>query len=825
MQHFWQDLRYSLRTLAKRPAVPIVIVLMLAVGVGASSAIFSVVNAVLLRPLPLAEPDRVVMAWVTFPADGVTMGLFSPPQFADLQAQSAMLEKTAATGTFTFTVTGASEPEQIYGARVTPDFFSLVSVRPQLGKFFSSADGADSRLAVVSHGLWQRRFGGSKDVIGKSITLSGAVYTIVGVARQDFNLPISFDDAGGVLPWTVDAWVPLDLRGPSVEGIPMTDRVARFMEVYARLKPGVSLQQARSEIQALAHRLSLQYPQTEAKVSMNIVPLQAQMAATVRRGLLVLLAAVAFVLLIACANIANLLLARGVTRRREIAVRIALGATRSRIIRQLLSESVLLAMAGGLLGIVVAYLGNHLLLAITPASMARVKDARLDGLVLGFSLFVALFSGILFGLAPAFHGSAAHLTEELKEGGRAISGGGRQQRVRNFLAIAEVSLALLLLIGAGLMIKSFVKLQAVNPGFNIQDILTVKVKPSRGNYPTQAQRADFFKRVVDRVALVPGVQAAGAINILPLSEGSWDFPVEVEGAPFVAPPERLIANYHYVSPNYFATMAIPILQGRVFSDHDDAGSPRIAVINESLARRVFGSSNPIHRRLSATVPPEPPVWLEVVGIVADARYENVEIAPVPSLYSSCLQPYSYIPNGRMGLVIRTKQKGPAMIAAVRRAVQSVDKDQPIYDIKAMPELFADSIARPRLYTVLLALFAGLAFLLSSAGIYSIISYLVSQRIQEIGIRIALGAQASDVLRMVLKRCSVLAAMGLGIGMVAAFALTRLMSSLFYGVKPTDPLVFAAVTLTLACVALAASYIPARRASRIDPLVVLRRANG
>ncbi len=824
METLWQDLRFGLRTILKRPGFTAVVAVTLALGIGANSAIFSIVNSVLLRRLPFKEPDRLAIVGKSNSSlDVQAFYMMSAADFIDFRDQNQVFEDMAASTTATFTITGQSHPEQIYGAWVSPSLFSLLGVTAAAGRTFAPGEDEPNhnQVVVVSHGLWQRRFGSAPDVIGKTLTLNGIAYKIIGIAPRGFQFPPSFDNQGGLIPWTLDAWVSLDVRAKRLEGFDLTDRANMIFEILARLKPGVTLKQARSNMETINRRLQNQYPVTNKAWGVAVATLKEQLVGNLQRALLILLGGVAFVLLIACANAANLLLARAAVRRKEIAIRMALGAGRARLIRQLLTESVLLALLGGVVGLALAHWGGKLVIAIGPESIPRLKETRLDGLVLGFGLVISLATGLLFGLAPALQASKYDLNDALKESGRGGGGSLRRQRVRTLLVVSQVALASVLLIGAGLMIKSFLRLQAVNPGLAVRNILTVKIKPNRMNYPEEHQRVNLYKQVVHRLEALPGVQAAGAINIVPLSEGPWTYFFDIEGRPAVPAAERPLTNYLEASPSYFNAMAIPLLKGRYFTEHDGAQNPRVAMINQAMMRRFFPSADPIGKRINLVDPPGKPVWLEIVGVVGDVKEEQLDREAGPDVYTSYLQPYPEIPNNRMCLVIRTALDPSGMAALVRREVLAVDNDQPVYDIKPMERYFAESISKQRLYMLLLSIFGAVALLLAVGGVYGVISYMVAQRTNEIGIRIALGAQAHDIIRLIVGEGMLVTGIGLAIGVVAALTLTRTMSSLLYGLNANDPPIFIAISVLLAVAALAATYIPARRTTRIDPLSALR----
>ena len=799
MESLCQDLRYGLRGLAKNPGFTLVAVLTLALGIGANSAIFSVVNAVLLRPLPYREPERIVTAlrggW--FP--------IAPANFLDWRAQQSAFEQIGAAQAWGPTLTGRERPEQVGALQVTSDLFSVLGVSPALGRTFLPGEDQPGagKVVVLSHHLWQRRFGGDPALVGQTITLNGDGYTVVGV------MPAGFQFAPF---WVTNAelFAPLNL-GPRAG-----DRAGQSLRVFARLKEGVTREQAQAEMNAISRRLEQQYPETNKNSDIRIDPLHEKVAGKVRPALLVLLGAVSFVLLIACANVANLLLARSAARRKEIAVRAALGAGRVRLIRQLLTESMLLGLAGGGLGLLLAGWGINLLVALSPANLPRVETISLDLRVAGFTLAVALATGLIFGLAPALQASKLDLNEALKEGGRGSTEGLRRNRVRGALVVAEVALALVLLIGAGLMIRSFRRLQAVDAGFDPRRVLTLTVQTSGPKYATGAQRAAFFDQLLPRLAALPGVASASAINHLPLAGDTWTLGFAVEGRPAPAPGERQGAVYRIVRPGYFRTMGMTVLNGRDFTDQDRAGAPGVAMINETFARSVWPNEDPIGKRIR--VNDDGPNPREVIGVVKDAKQSEWTADARREVYLSHLQTPT---PSYLTLVLRAAGEPLGLAAAVQREVWSIDQDLPVAKVASLEQVVADAVGQPRFNLLLLNLFAAVALALAAVGIYGVMAYSVAQRTHEIGIRLALGARAGDVLKLVVGQGLILTLIGLAIGLGAAFGLTRLMESLLYGVSATDPATFIAIPLLLAGVALFASYLPARRAMKVDPMTALR----
>ncbi|HEX8142216.1 MAG TPA: ABC transporter permease [Pyrinomonadaceae bacterium] len=802
----WQDLRYGLRTMLKNPGFTGVAVLALALGIGANSAIFSVVNSILLRPLPFKDPDRLVMVWHSYPKLDLIAPV-SPPGFTDYGARTDVFENAAVASGGSANLTGAGEPERIQARAVTASFFPTLGVTPALGRTFLQEEDQPSHehVVVLSHGLWQRRFGADPAIVGQTIMLDGEGYNVVGVMPESFRM-FGQDDL----------WAPLAL---TAEQLSPKRRGSEFLLMIARLKPGVSLEQAQAVMDTVAGQIRQNNPQNypnDGSWGVKVKSVYEETVGDIRPALLVLLGAVGFVLLIACANVANLLLARASVRRKEIAIRTALGAGRRRLIRQLLTESVLLSLVGGGLGMVLAVWGVDVLVKLNQNNIPRAQEVGIDGRVLAFTCGLSLLTGILFGLAPALQASKTELTEALKEGGR-TSGGSHRARVRNLLVISEIALALVLLIGAGLMVKSFSRLSHVNPGFEPQNLLTMQVALPSTKYSEPKRRADFYRQALEKIKTLPGVQSAGAVSHLPLSGsvGSGFFSIEGRAE---SPGEQLPhTDLRASTPDYLQTMGIPLLKGRYFNERDTEASPNVAIVDETLARRYWPNEDPIGKRISFNRRENADVWREVVGVVGAVRHKALDADYRGQLYF----PHPQNPWGGMYLVVRTMNEPASMAAMVRDAIQSVDKDQPVYRVMTMETLLAESVAQRRFSMLLLTLFAVVAVLLAIVGLYGVMSYGVSQRTHEIGIRMALGAQAGDVLRMVVGQGLLLALIGVGAGLLASLALTRVMSSLLFGVSARDPFMFVSIPLILAAVALLACYIPARRATKVDPMIALR----
>ncbi|MDQ3684029.1 MAG: ABC transporter permease [Acidobacteriota bacterium] len=805
MKTLWQDIRYAARMLWKNPVMTFVAIVALALGVGANTAIFSVVNAVLLRPLPYEDPDRLVRLSEHSPQ--VPQMSISYPNFLDWREQNQVFSGLAATQFRSLNLIGVDEPERLPGRAVSANFFDVLGVKPAAGRSFSPDEdrpGAN-RVAIVSHGLWQRRFGADPELIGKQLNLSGDSYTVIGVLPASYRFGTA-----------TDVFVPIGLRADQ-----MTER-GNHPGIYAiaRLKPGVTVEQARSELVSMATRISNQYGMTGN--SATLTTLSELFLGDVRTPLLILLGAVGFVLLIACANVANLLLARAASRSKEIAIRTALGAGRLRIIRQLLTESVLLSLLGGAVGLLLALWGIDVLRTASIDSLPSTAEINLDGSVLIFTLLVSLLTGVIFGLAPALGASKLDLNDTLKEGGRGGTVGSARQRVRGALIVSEVALSLVLLIGAGLLIRSFVRIQDVDPGFNAENLLTMQIARA-AKQDEGRQVLNFFNQLEERIGALPGVEAVAVSSGLPFL-GTSDTSFAIEGRPKPEPGKQPQTMFYNTSPNYLRAMGIRLVKGRFFTAQDTQRSPLVAVIDEEFARQQFPDEDPLGKRIAGNG--DMPA-IEIVGVVAHVKHFGLDAASEtikPQLYLAFNQiPDKFLPQvaGRMNVVVRTASDPMSVAAAVRREVQALDRNQPIYNVSTMEQTLDQSLATQRLATTLLALFAGVALILAAVGIYGVMAYSVTQRTHEIGIRMALGAQRGDVLKLVVSQGMLLALIGVGFGLIAAFLLTRLMASLLYGVSATDPVTFAGIALLLALVALIANYIPARRATKIDPMIALR----
>ena len=807
MNTLWQDLRFGLRMFLKNPGFTLVAVIAIALGIGVNSAIFSVVNSLLLRPLQFEQPERLVQVWETIPQRGRFEVPASFPNFADWRDQNQVFEQTVAYSGWSFNLTGSAEPERIRSAIVSPEFFPTLGIQPILGRTLLPGEDQPGKdlSVVISRRLWQRRFNSDPAVVGRTVDLNGKSFTVVGVVAPAAGLPGLSDDT--------ELWAPVS------QGVALTARRAHYLNVIARLKPGVGREQAQAEMDRLAAALSRQYPEANADRGLRVVPLQEQVVGNVRPALLVLLGAVVFVLLIASTNVANMLLARASARQKEVAIRTALGAGRWRLVRQLLTESLLLALAGGTAGLLLALWGTDLLVAFGPSDLPRVKEVAVDGRVLAFTFAVSVLTGLVFGLVPALQASRPELNETLKEGGRSATGGVARRRVRSLLVVTEVTLSLVLLIGAGLLLKSFFRLRAVNPGFNPQNVLTMQLDLTGPNYQKGSQVIPFHDQLLERVKALPGVEAAATTSFVPIAPDA-DFArlsFVIEGQT-PDPADRPVAFYNAVSPDYFRTMQVPVLRGRAFDEHDVRGSQGVAIVNETLARRYFSGSDPVGRRITLNDEgPKEVDWATIIAVVKDTKPRELAGEPVAEMY----MPYAQQPEPNMALMIRTEGSPEAVAAAVRREVLALDRGQPVYSVRTLPAVMSEAVAAPRFRTLLLGAFAALALVLAVVGIYGVMSYAVTQRTHEFGVRMALGAQGTDVLKLVVGRGMALALAGVLLGLVASFALTRVLAGLLYGVTPTDPVTFACVSLLLMTVALAACLIPARRAAKVDPVVALR----
>ena len=802
MQALWQDLWYGLRMLRKSRALTGVAVLALALGMGANSAIFSLVDAVLLRPLPFQDFGRLMAVWESNLQLGLHKALTSAPTFLDFRNQNTVFEGMAAYQATSLTLTGKDEPERVPGLRVSRELFPVLGVRPAWGRDFTPAEmqAGGAGAVIVSHGFWKRRFGADAAMLGQPLTLDGKSFTVAGIMPPGFEFPDR----------NVELWAPLVF---SADELAM--RGYHSLSVIARLKPGVTSRNAYVELNGIATRLARQYPVTNRGWTVDLLPLREFQVRDIRSALLVLFGAVGFVLLIACASTANLLLARNAVRAREIAVRTALGAGRARLLRQLLTESLLLSVLSGGVGLALTPWFVRLLLWLSPPDLVLPEQVRVDPRVLGFTLAVSLLTGLVFGVIPALQGSRTELSEFLKEGSRSATGSVRRHRLRNILVVSEVAFALVLLVGAGLMLRSFQRLQAVDPGFRPDHLLTVQVSLPDSKYPQGWQRAAFYQALLERVSTLPGVRSAAATDCLPMvSDFGRQF--SIEGRPAPAPGEAPTAHFRTVTPEYFRTMQIRLRQGRHFSEQDHAQAPGVAIVNEDLARRYWPNQDPLGQRISLGKQDSAP-RRTIVGVVAGVRHHYLD-APVPA---EMYVPYFQWPQASATLVVRTVSDPVRMAGAIRTQVRAVDKDQPLGAVRTMERVVSESVAPRRAVVVLLSAFSSLALILAGVGIYGVVSYSVAQRRHEIGIRLALGAQPREVLRLMLRQGLVLCLGGVALGALAALGLTRLLAGLLFGVSATDPWTFAAVTLFLIGVALLASYLPARAATRVDPIQTLR----
>jgi len=813
MSGIFQDIRYATRQVRKAPGFAAIAVVTLALGIGANTAIFSVVNGVLLRPLALRDPDRLVRIWHTPPQSsfpGISTFSVSPANYLDWQSQNQAFESMAIYGFRGFTLTGGDKPEQVDVGAVSAGFFPTLGVRPELGRVLSPDEDQPGRsnVVVLSHRLWQERFGSNRNIVGNYIKLDGASYLVAGVMPASFRFP----DFAQM--WTPLAWTDQDkaIRGN------------HNLVVIARLRPGVDMKQAQAEMDTISRRLEQQYPADDKGWGAIVIPLHADMVSDVRPALLVLLGAVGFILLIACVNVTNLSLARIFSRHKEIAIRTAMGASSTRIMRQILVESVLLALIGGALGLSYAHFGIRLIMAFLAARLPNSVEAALDLKVLAFTALVSVLTGVVAGILPALHLSRGNLNQALKQGLGRTDSDSSGNRTRSALVVVEVSLSLVLLIGAGLMIRSFQMLREVNPGFDSGGVLTMTTAISGTKFSDAAQQARFFDRMLERTRTLPGVVSAGVIDDLPLSGNGSHQPIAVEGKPVVPMSEQPEVDVRVISPGYMSALRVPVLRGRDLDDTDVSGRPPSTVISASLAKQFWPNEDPIGKHISLTF--FPGVVRGVVGVVGDVKSDGLDqtrtpatlYVPLAQLSPSSGGPWRSFP---MTLIVRCASNPSSVVSAVTNAIREVDSEVPVRDIFTMDELVATSLSQQRFTLLLLGAFAVLALILAAIGIYSVLSYSVRRRVQEIGIRLALGARISDVLRMIVIEGMRPTLLGVTIGIVGALALGQVMSSLVYGVKPTDPLTFLAVAMVLAIVALSATIIPAYRAARVDPMVALR----
>jgi putative ABC transport system permease protein len=805
MQFLSQDLRYGFRSLVRNPGFSAVAILALALGIGPNSAIFTMVNAVLLKPLPMPEPDRVVMIWQTLLKSGFDQMPVSANDYLDWKQQAHSFEDMAAAFAipeYGLNISGVGEPERVGAALGSKEFLPALGIKPVVGRnFLPEEDRAGGPAAVlISHALWQRRFHSDPSAVGRTLTVDGVPRTIVGVVPHELGELVA-----------ADVWLPTAID-PS-----HSQRGNHQYGIVARLKPGVTVAQARAEMTMIARRLEREYPATNNGWGITLFPMAEMFSGRIRPVLLVLLGAVGLLLLIACGNLANLLLARAATRQREIAIRGALGAGRMRILRQLLTESLVLALAGGALGLVLAAWSIRLLRGVVPDMFPMMRHMNVDVRVLAFTLGVSVLTGLLFGLAPAWKASRSDLNTTLKEAGGRSENAGGSQRIRSALLGSEVALAVLLSVSAGLLLRSFVRVTAVNPGLRTENILTMNLTLPEVKYDTPRKRALFYKTLVERVEGIAGVRSAGAVVFLPLRVSILSFRIgvtqfQIEGHPPVAEDQRPSADYRAATPGYFRTMEIGLRQGRMFDERDDLDAKKVALVNEAMVRRQFLNESPLGRRLVTNGAAR-----EIVGVVADAKLYGLDAPVEPAIYV----PYGQQANTSMGLVVRTDGDPGAMAGAVRREILKLDPEQPISGVRTMQKVLADSLMLRRVSMLMLSVFAGLALMLATVGIYGLTAYAVSRRTHEIGLRVALGASRAQILRLVAASGLASSVIGAAIGVAAAFLLTRALAGMLYGVTATDPLVFVGAPALLIAVSIVASYVPARKAARLDPLVALR----
>ena len=807
-----QNIRFAVRLLIKNRGFTVVAVLTLAIGIGANTAIFSLVNAVLLRPLSYKSPDRLVWIWSS--RTDRDKSTFSLPDFMDYKDQNRTLEQISAFATWSANLENAGEPERVFGVRSSANVFQLLGVDAEIGRTLLKEDDSpgNPRVVVLSHGFWIRRFGGSAGILGKQLTFNDENYTVAGVLPPDFAFPGM--EADIVVPLVPDA-DPLRNERASIS----------FLRIIGRLKESATQQQAEADLSAIASQLQKLYPVANAsKKGAKVVPLHEELVGNFRLALIILSAAVGLVLLIACSNLANLVLARASTRYREMAIRLAIGATRGRLIQQLLTENILLALLGGALGLALTQPAMKSIIALSPASLPRAGEINMDATALLFTLLISLLSGVLFGLMPTLNISKESFTEELKGSGKGASDGSRRNKVRNLLILAEVSLSLLLLIGAGLLVKSFLRLQEVSPGFDRKNLLVIRLSPPKTQYSNPEMVTAFYEQLSTRIENVPGVQSVSATSTLPLSGANIRINFTISGRPPLSLSEQPITQYRMTGPDYFRTMKIPIRFGRDFTNRDTPRSQPVAIINDSFARRYWPAKGSIGAHIKIDDNNQGPREVEIIGVVGDVKHSGLHEDAAPEIYA----PISQIPEENVSLlinnmswVVRTSAEPLTMAGAVQREIQSVNANIPTSNTKSMEQLLSSSLAPSRFNLFLIGIFAIVALILASMGIYAVISYSVAQRTQELGLRMALGAQQRDVVRLVVGDGLKIVLIGVAIGLAGAFILTRVLSNLVFGISVTDPPTFVSMSLLFIVISLLASYLPARRAAKVDPIIALR----
>ena len=806
----WQDVRYALRMLLKSPGFTGIAVLTLALGIGANTAIFSVVNAVLLRDLPFAEPDRIVTLWENNTVEGLERDDVSPANFLDWTERQKSFEQLACANPFGLDYVGDGEPVTFRSAFVSKGFFEILGAKPLHGRVFAPEEYEEgkNKVVVLSYGLWQQKFGGDPSVVGRTLTLDDEPMTVVGVMRPDFRLHL-FD-------------IDEQIWGPQVMTESMkAQRKATYLKVVGRLKPGVTFQQAHADLDGVAASLAAEYPATNKGIGVSAVTLPEHLKGKWRLALLIMLGAVAFVLLIACTNVANLLLARGAEREREFAIRAAIGAGRVRLLRQLLTESLLIAILGGAIGILLAYWCIQLIVAFNPGDIPRIEQVHVDLLTLLFVTSIAFAAALVFGIAPALQFSNPNLHRSLKESGRNLSAGSARHRLRGALVVTEIALAVVLLIGAGLLVRSFITLINVDPGFSAYRVASLQVF-IWGRYTTPDQRTAYVKETLERLQALPDVAAAGITTAIPLLESSatTSLPLRIEGQPPQPGGQEPVAQLTVATSGYFPAIGSRLLRGRLFNQFDTKDSLKVALINDTMAKRYWGNDDPVGKRFtlrSGSRGEQGPITLEVAGVVSDLRQDGLDKTPRPEFF----RPHSQSPSGSLIYIVRARNDANALLPALKDAIWKSSPGLPFYSVTTMDGLVSDSLKARRFNVALLGAFAALALILAVTGVYGVMSFVTRQRTHEIGVRVALGAKAHDIARLVLAHGFRLAVIGTAIGVAAAFALTRVMRSLLFGVTASDPTTFVVVILLLPAIALLACYLPARRAMKVDPLVALR----
>ncbi|HSF16006.1 MAG TPA: ABC transporter permease [Vicinamibacteria bacterium] len=805
-----QELKYALRSLSQKPAFTLVVIVTLALGIGANTAIFSVIKAILLSPLAYEDPDRVVMVWSRW--QGWDKTWVSNAELLDYEERAKTLSRIGAWSSRSVNLTGEGEPERVSAAAVTEGLFPALGVSSLLGRAFTPEEDTpgNDAVAVLGWTLWQRRYGGRTDIVGRSVEVDGQRRTVVGVLPGSFKLPLDYQEEG-----STELWVPLAIDRQNLS------RGSHGLFAAARLAPGVSVEQATADLKAITTQLTEDglYPR-EMRFEAFAVTVAEEVTGSIRPALVMLLVAVGFLLLIACANVANLLLARADARQREIAVRTALGAGRRRLVQQLLTESMVLACLGGTFGLALAYGGTVLLRTWSPRSVPRVAEVGVDGAILLFTLAISVVTGVLFGLVPALRASRLDIADSFKEGSSASTIGTRRQWLRRALVVSELGLAVVLLIGAGLTLRSFWELRKIEPGFDSSNVLTLRMSLPQATYSDPTDVVRFYNELLEKVRSVSGVQNAGTVRLLPLTSTMGDWSIEIEGRE-PRPGDNPKGDWQVVSDGYFESMGVQLVDGRSIGRNDRAETLQVVVINQTMADLYWPSESAIGKRFRMGGPERP--WITIVGIVRDERQNEINEIVKEKFYRPMAQ--FHLSSGSstraMTLVVKTAADSGGVLAPIRETIRSLDPNVPVYDVQTMEDVVAASVSEPRFTLMLLGLFAGVSLILASVGIYGVLSYLVGQRIHEIGIRMALGAGAGTVLRMVLKQAALLALAGMALGVTLALGLTRLMTGLLYGVRPTDPLTFLGIVVVLVTVALVASYAPARRAARVDPMRALR----